>query len=315
MIEIPTELFTGDNFNICANSGTIGAFIPSYQSSSETSDTIALSATAQLSGILTSNEQLPSRVSLQGTDLTADVDPATGNYHFATIPAGEYQVIAMTDANQFTGAGRVALPEGADVHSSFNADFTGILVDNFETGSNLMSSFGSGDWYIAKDGAITVNFPTDRESDSTHIPYESALVTNGAFNGKSLHVNYAARSDSYFYLIVGAKVTSYEVGFSAIDTITFRAKGNGRLAVRLHGEENSDKPQVYAYIALDTTWRLYTVTSDMYEIADPSDQSATWSDVEARMQWLSFMPGVEGTEFWLDDVRLEGVTMRDLLVY
>jgi len=317
--ELPLDSINETDINICANSGTNAVFLPSYSLQTLTDsipDTIVVRPSTVLSGVITAEAALPQRIVLQGTDYSADVDQVTGSYSLAGVPSGEYNVIAITnDAQKVSGVGTVAVNGEAAISTTFKADFTGILVDDFETGSNLMTYFGSGDWYIAKDGDVSVSFPAERDpSDTTHIPYESARVTDGAFEGTSLRINYQVQNDSYFYLIVGAKVSSYAVGFTNIDTITFQAKGSGRLAIRLHGEENSDKPQVYAYVNLDTVWTKYTITSDMYEISDPSNASATWNDVEGRMQWLSFLPGADGNDFRLDDVRLEGVTLPDLIV-
>ena len=315
--DIPTDSLTEFDVNICVDSGAFSAFVPSFQFTedyTDTSDTIILKRGAQLSGSINSDEAYPSRVMLQGTDYSADVDQTTGAYAFANVPAGDYHVIVVKDSARFAGAGSVVLAEGDDVQSTLQATFSGILVDDFDVAANLMSYFKVGNWYIAHGGAVTVTFPASREkTDSTHIPYKDALVADGARAGKSLRVNYTVDGgDSY--LIVGAKVTRRPVGFMHIDTITFWAKGSGILTVRLHGEESIDKPQAFAYAYLDTVWQQFTVASYMFEVLDPSNQSATWEDVRKRMTWLSFMPGPDGTEFLLDDVWLKGVTMKNLIV-
>ncbi|MBN1578523.1 MAG: hypothetical protein JW913_18315 [Chitinispirillaceae bacterium] len=314
---IPADSLIEFNVNLCVDSGTIGAFVPSFQFTedyNDTRDTIVLKRGAVLSGSINTDDAYPSRVMLLGTDYSADVDQSTGEYAFAGVPAGDYHVIAMKDSTRFAGAGSVVLAEGDDVESALQANFSGVFVDDFDIAANLMSYFKIGNWYIAHGGAVTVTFPTSREkTDSTHIPYKDALVAAGARAGKSLHVNYNAESAD-FYLIVGAKASTRQAGFTHINTITFWAKGSGILTVRLHGEENIDKPQALAYAYLDTMWRQFTVTSDMYEILDPSNKSATWDDVKKRMTWLSFMPGSDGTDFWLDDIWLKGIAMRDLIV-
>jgi hypothetical protein len=314
---IPTDSLVESDVNLCIDSGAIGAFVPSFQFTKEyndTSDTIVLKHAAALSGSIRADDSLPSRVMLQGTDYSAAVDQATGGYAFSGVPAGDYRVIAMKDSIRFNGAGNVILAEGDNVKSTLETTFSGVLVDDFDVGANLMSYFKVGNWYIAQGRAVTVAFPTTRDkNDSTHIPYKDALVTDGARSGKSLHVNYRV-DGADFYLIVGAKVCTHQVGFSHIDTVSFWAKGNGILTVRLHGEESIDKPQALAYVYLDTAWQRFTVASDMYEIVDPSNKTAAWIDVRKRMTWLSFMPGADGTDFWLDDVKLEGVGMRDLIM-
>lgn len=315
--KVPADSLVEFSFNLCVDSGSIGAFVPSFIFDSaykDTRDTIVLGRGAELSGSINTDDSFPSRVMLQGTDYSANVNQSTGEYAFAGVPAGDYHVIAMKDSDRIAGAGSVVLAEGGTVTSTLQANFSGILVDDFDVAANLMSYFKVGNWYIAHGLAVTVTFPTSREkTDSTHIPYKDALVTAGALAGKSLRVNYTV-DGTEFYLIVGAKVTTRQAGFSNIDTITFWAKGNGILKVRLHGEESIDKPQAIAYEVLDTMWRQFTVTTDMYEIIDPSNPAAKWDDVKKRMTWLSFMPGPEGTEFWLDDVWLAGVAMRDLIV-
>jgi hypothetical protein len=315
--KIPTDSLVELNVNLCIDSGTIAAFVPSFQFTAnynDTGDTIVLKPGAVLSGSINTDEAYPSRVMLQGTDYSASVNQSTGEYAFGGVPAGDYRVIAVKDSTQLAGAGSVVLAEGDEVQSILQTNFSGVLVDDFDVAANLMSYFRVGNWYIAHGGAITVTFPASREkSDTTHIPYKDALVIAGALAGKSMHLTYSVNGPDY-YLIAGAKVTTRQAGFSRIDTITFQARGNGILTVRLHGEEDLDKPQALAYVYLDTAWQQFTVTSDMYEIVDPADASATWDDVRKRMTWLSFLPGSSGADFWLDDVWLKGVAMRDLIV-
>lgn len=316
--EMPTDSFSELNVNLCIDSGTIGAFVPSFhitEDYTDTRDTIVLTPEAMLSGSVNTDGTNVTRVILQGTDYTAEVAQGTGEYLFDGVPAGDYHVIAVKDSNRFTGAGSIMLSEGENVQSTLTVNFTqGVLVDDFDIAANLMSYFKIGDWYIAQDGDITVMFPTERKpDDNTHIPYRKALVTNGAYAGKSLHINYNVTSADH-YLIIGAKISTRQPGLKHIDTITFRAKGSGMMTVRLHGEEDSDKPQALAYTILDTVWRQFTITADMYEILDPSNENAGWDDVKDRMTWLSFMPGADGTDFWLDDVWLKDITMIDLIV-
>ena len=317
---IPIDSLPGEDINLCIDSGFTGAFLPSYKfidSSSGVQDTIFLRASSSLSGFVNYAGANPSGVSLQGTDYSSSIDPVTGEYSFPAVPPGNYNIVALStdpqsQAARLAAAGNVELSEGVVSQADLMTDFSGILVDNFNGGADLMSYLNSGRWYIIKGGDISVNFPTAREADTLFIPSQSALVNSGAFEGKSLHVNYSAGTGT-FYLIVGAQVSTIKAGFTNIDTVSFMAKGNGRLTLRLHGEQDVDKPQAFYYINLDTAWQSYSITFDQYEINDPDNSSAVWTDVEQRMTWLSFLPGGNGTDFWLDEIRLDGITINELL--
>ena len=66
-------------------------------------------------------------------------------------------------------------------------------------------------------------FPCRKGNRHLYIPLRSALVSEGAYDGNSVYVNYNIGGGSS-YLIIGAQVSSMEAGFTHIDTVSFMAK-------------------------------------------------------------------------------------------
>ena len=320
-ISIPSDTFPQELCNLLVQSECLGAYITSYQLR-ESADTAADVIMVKKSGVLTGTVQgigaAPSRVLLQGTDLSSSIDPQTGGFSFGVVPAGLYTIIITDtsendDGKRLTGVGEVHISENATARKELTADFSGVIVDDFDGMLPVMSYLRSGEWYIVKNGDVSVSFPLERSDDTLYIPFQSALVSSGAYSGNSLKLNYRTGTGTYF-LIVGAQVGSRDAGVINVDTLSFKAKGNGTVTIRFHGEEDRDKPQAMHKVTLDTSWQQYTVTWDQYTVIDPQNSSASWSDVEGRMSWISFLPGADGTEFWLDEVRIEGITMQELIL-
>jgi hypothetical protein len=82
-----------------------------------------------------------------------------------------------------------------------------------------------------------------------------------------------------------------EAGFTHIDTVSFMAKGNGKLSVRIHGLESNNMPQAICSVNLDTVWQRFTITSDQYFISDLR-YSCGWEEIRGRLQWIAFHPGL-----------------------
>lgn len=316
---IPLDTLPDSKVNLIINSGIKGAFRAAYEfgkNNSSDQDTIVLRETASFSGRVNAAGAIVSRVVLQGTDFFSDVDSVSGEFSFPILPPGTYNVLTVkatadTVRKEIAGADSIDLSEGEKLLTELQSDFTGVLIDDFEGQSNLMSYLKYGSWYIVKDPGTIVSFPVERLLDTSYVSVTHALITTGAHNGNSLRINYTAASSGYF-LIIGAGISTTEAGLVSADTVSFWAKGNGSLKIRLHGNENY-LPEATCTIALDTQWQKHVITSNMYFISDPVNTQATWQEVEQRLCWIAFHPGAEGTEFWLDDVRLDGVNLRDLV--
>jgi len=317
-VKIPYDSFPASDINLLIDSGNSALFYPSFKiakSSNGTCDTVTLETAAALSGSLTLSTPFPVKIMLHGTDYSQDMDPDDGSFDFSSVAPGLYKILIREDTQSFTCAGidKVELLEGEHFRTQLAVDFSGTLVDHFDGDVNLMSFLNSGQWYITRSPNVSVYFPAERETDTLYIPLRSALVSEGAYDGNSVYVNYNIGGGSS-YLIIGAQVSSMEAGFTHIDTVSFMAKGNGKLNVRIHGLESNNMPQAICSVDLDTVWQRFTITSDQYFISDPQGTLAGWEEIRGRLQWIAFHPGSDGSEFWLDDVRLEGVTLDELIL-
>ncbi len=309
------DSLSGKSINLIIAADSTGYFGEYYTvpgSIEDFQDTIVLKQTGKIGGIISMSERAAARICIQGTDLFTEIDSLTGSYQFTSVPQGAYELVVVKNSNA-VAAGQVSIDSQSRLYNS-SVDFNVLTFDNFDDGSlySLTWSYaGCGQWYLVRGGDIDVTFPTPGPDDTVYLPFTQALVDSGSYDGKSLHVQYLTDGGT-FYFIAGAQITSR--GLTGISSISFRAKGDDTLTLRLHGIEDKDKPQAIYKVALTQTWTEYVVNVDELAIFDPDNQTASWQDVADRVEWISFLPEGNGSEFWLDDIRFEGITLEDVSV-
>lgn len=286
-------------------------------------DTIYLEQHGTLSGTLTCKGDTPEYIALVGTDYITPFSPQTSQFSFTGIPPGEYTLIAVSinttkNVSRLAEAGTQIITEAQEIESAFECDYTNLLIDNFDHEgywSPLAKFQKKAYWYVVKSPHIPVTFPTTREIDTAYVNILDALVSSdGVFKGKSLHLEYLPVDNNITeFLIPGIRLGFNTVGFSNIDTISFMAKGNDQITVRLHGEEPWNMPQATYKVTLDSTWKLYKIaTSDML-IKDTYHPS--WQGVKSRLHWVTFPIELKGSSIWIDEVKFNNATINDLLFY
>ncbi|MDG5814870.1 hypothetical protein QA601_07270 [Chitinispirillales bacterium ANBcel5] len=318
-IVILNEKPRSTSYNLVIDSENEGAFIPDFTISDESNDTVALLYYSTLKVLFENSDSIPDYLFIEGSDYQAE-SVLPGEFIFNTIAPGVYRVFTMFDDSlSFLDTVHLLKSDTTEIVISNTdlEDSTGVLIDDFNDGTRdnmLVPELDLGTWYIVKCNNVQVTFPQSRETDTSYIPPEDALVTEGAYEGRSLNLHYNVPSE-YFYLIIGSQISASENGLEGIEAVTFRAKGNDHLTLRLHGEEgdNRDFPQASFSVELSSEWTQFVVTPDRFHIWDQNSENPTWESVAGRLQWISFMPEGFGDEIWLDDIRLEGVTLGDLV--
>jgi hypothetical protein len=214
-------------------------------------------------------------------------------------------------------AGTAVIDEGEIVQSTYQCDYTSLLIDNFEHEGywSPLSKFQKmAYWYIVKEKNVEVTFPETREIDTTYITVVDALVSDGAYRGNSFHLEYNPFYGTQSYLIPGVRIGFDKIGFSNIDTVSFMAKGNDQLTLRLHGDEIYwDKPQALYKVTLDSVWRMYKIPTSSMLIIDPTHIYTSWDVVKSKLYWMTFAIEGRGSSVWIDDVKFNNATINDLL--
>jgi hypothetical protein len=91
----------------------------------------------------------------------------------------------------------------------------------------------------------------------------------------------------------------------------FWARGTGTLSVAFEHLTGLVGPKAWAQIPLDTGWKRVRIRPTDLDSADGIGYNFGWSYVRDSVTDLTFILQ-DGSDFWLDDVRLHGIDRDDL---
>lgn len=175
-------------------------------------------------------------------------------------------------------------------------------------------------------------------------------LEDGQPNNQALHVQYTATGNlprpvymdskagsdaAYVSLMVDIGQTRKHYNLSGMDSLTFRTAGDGQMIVELIQQNPGDVSlQVVASQTCDLgTWASCSIKpsdltvhigwfpsdpkafhSDLIAAGLPAyeEKPKTWGDMGGKITMISFK-AVRGTEFWLDDIRIHGINVGDII--
>jgi hypothetical protein len=213
--------------------------------------------------------------------------------------------------------------------------FAGVIVDDFNDaftsqttlGHNLGVPAHSGYWYGFNDkddgGASTIT-PDVIAADKQ---FTTAVVAGGQDGTKCLHVtmNLNAKID-YPFAAVGFQINTNSMPFinlSAMTSVTFWAKGAGKLRVKFITDKvttgypvGENWGDMGAEVTLTESWTQYTITPAQIKPQPSSPQAkdnlawAACADKVTKMHFQSApsMVGGDVVDLYLDNVIMNGVT-------
>lgn len=170
-----------------------------------------------------------------------------------------------------------------------------VLVDDFEDG-NLVSRLLDGASWLT--GASASNLLKSCSVESV-----------GA--GKALHITYAATQPQYVVFSVALAPSGSPRNLRSFDSLVLRARGNGNLFMALEHLTNGVGPKAWTHRALDTGWTPIQIRPSDFDPIDVASKNLGWDAVRDSVTHLTFIVS-DGTEVWLDDIRLYGVNQDDL---
>lgn len=165
-------------------------------------------------------------------------------------------------------------------------------IDDFEDGNmtNLLPSYlKPSSWYMGYDTTALASF--------------TILEDTHARSQNSLFYHYSISDNSW--VLVGVRLSEKPIDLTPLDSMVFWARGDGRIYAAI--ENNLDD-------AVDKAWVSFRLTSDWVRYCiKPTDfappgigGSIGWEAAKSAVNSISFF-GIEGTEFWLDDISLYGL--------
>jgi hypothetical protein len=169
---------------------------------------------------------------------------------------------------------------------------TSVLVDDFEGDSLTTRLPDSSKWFVATGGTGT-----------------GVVALSGARTGHALRVVSTSTSGTPSSL-AAALLASTPRALRTIDTLSFWAKGSGRILASLERAGAGVQKVAWTSRTLDTTWRLYRIAPGEFDTTAITSNT-TWESVRDSVTHVSFWMAGTG-ELWLDDVRISGIDRDDL---
>lgn len=252
------------------------------------------------SGSFTGSVALPSEskfawVGIYGLDLLIKTD-SLGNFSLPKLPAADDSLSLYVRNEKYKDTLR---EKSIFIKPNVNlSELKGMLLQDFESPSYV-------DWYISRDTVnATIKSPLTFKDGIMYDPTRQSNVFHGTYEMK---IDWA-------WVVFGMTIEKGPLNFSQLDSISFWAKGNGRIRVQL---ENWDIISEMAGTNLKTYSPYKTLTLDKWsyivikpenfcEILDENTKCTNWESTKRHVKQIHFFMN-SGTDIYVDDIQLYGV--------
>lgn len=305
------------------------------------------------SGVVVDSNAVPDQVLLAGTPYSSAVD-SDGTFSFPALPPESYPVVVRRklpdDSTEYTVAGDVDLSKDSVAADTLVPDTSKILVlEDFDDGDNrtkLGPILGDGYWIAYSDSFLGGNSQLFQPVNAAPQNFEPAIHDGGGSHPTALQILYksgdtAGEDQPFSYVFLEANLGGSSYGaykhynLSAMDTLSFFAKGNGKAVVELVQNQIGIPLFVTASAEVNLTeaWQEFKITPDQLKITvsqfpfNPADfkqalldshlpaytaKPVSWGETGGMVRTIRFL-GTGGSEFWLDLIRLHGTVLNDLV--
>ncbi len=256
------------------NTGGVDQFVFVDTLTSDSLD-VAVAPWTQYNGVVMGG--MVAKVILAGTPYSTGIS-VNGEFSFDSIPQGPYTVEFETGDSQIIVVGsRLITSAGASKIDTVVLDKNAFVIEDFEERSNVTSLWAcfGGSWWDVVHGT---DMDTTKHNQLVISPastqlevFKNSLVDTGiGAHGYYVTVNYTVdtgRSKERTYCYAGLKQwigngRHHLYNFADVDSLSFRAKGNGAIRIELV-QEVFDSLQLKMVVGerfvLDTNWNVYTV--------------------------------------------------------
>ncbi|MDG5816420.1 hypothetical protein QA601_15090 [Chitinispirillales bacterium ANBcel5] len=313
---ITTGLFPEEVYNIQIDHHNSTLFIPDFSVEGKVLDTLFLQKSASLSGAVGHSDTVSASIHLTGTSYKSSIC-SEGTYLFENISPRSYSLVAKSDDGRATIIGSQLLEAGARVEArEVPLSFSGFLLDDFEDGNtkSALGEFTGGFWYSFMDtilgGNSQLQWSVEPDEDGYALKSEIALDTT---------------PDAWAGIGLGLSDCGFEFDLTALESISFRAKGTGTVRLSIESstvDSISHWPHFGYTIDLQPQWVKYTITADSLGVLKNTevwDSGITWKQAAQRITRIEFEASgyyseTPLIEFWIDDLRIEGVTLEEILL-
>ena len=252
------------------------------------------------SGSFTGSVALPSEskyawVGIYGLDLLVKTD-SLGNFTLPELPAADDSLSLYIRNEVYQDTLRekhIFIKSNLDLKESNETllqDFEGTSYD---------------DWYFSRD---TVNAII-----KSPLIFNDGIIYDSTRQSKVFHGSYEMKL-TWAWVVFGMAIKNGPLNFNQLDSISFRAKGNGFIRVQL---ENWDKESEVAGTNLKTyspykmltldKWSYIVVKPENFcEVIDENTNCDNWEATKRYVKQIHLFVN-SGTDVYIDDIKLYGV--------
>lgn len=184
-----------------------------------------------------------------------------------------------------------------------------VQVDHFDSAWNrnaLPEPIGTSFWFITLSDSNAKMDSVLRKDFTKNI----VVDPTGERSGKVLHIQYQANSPSW--IIAGTTVGESFHSLYTLDSIEFWLRGNGTVSLAM--ESNIHEVlgnKAWIHLQADSVWKRIAIKPSDFLKGDSIGGNYGWEAVRDSITNLSWF-ATNGSEFWLDDIRMYGVSRDDL---
>lgn len=192
-----------------------------------------------------------------------------------------------------------SLATWARIPQEFRDIWTSTLVDDFEDRDDTTLLPNRGRWRLASVGTQALSGPF----------FE---VAGSGRNGNAMRFRYSSPGGDY--TVLGTTLSRKPSCFRGLDSIVFHVKGSGTFHLALEHLTNGSGPKAWKQFTLSTNWtRIRVLPEDFDAPGAPGNilNNYGWVGIRDSVTDLSFI-AQNGSEFWIDDIRLYGVDREEV---
>lgn len=231
-------------------------------------------------------------VGVYGLDVLVKTD-SLGIFTMPSLPAGEVQLFFYgPDYMEVIADTQVTIISDSTV--SWKITKPSILLESFEDTALFR------DWYYVSDTLATID---------TTIGAIDRLEFDADRKSTVFHGTYFAPIGSW--VILGLTMSDSELDFTALDSIVFYAKGDGKLRVSLENwygtveDPNNLKAWTGDY-AVSDSWQRFVITPSDFLTVEEDSSTTGWESVRTKVKQFHIFT-LLGTKIYLDDIWFYGV--------
>ena len=270
----------------------------------------ALEETVSIAGSV--GEGAEGTVKVRGMAHSAKVKD--GKFSLDSLPAGPLSLVFIpgTEGADTSSTYMKVVAGESSTASTFAEESRALLLDDFQD-SNYQNRFmpahfyEGGWWYFSFETNVTPDFITDDDEHRFTLEDEGGNIVAHVAATFGEAVEDSSGEVIWPWATVGIELGKSDKtlcnDISSVDSIAFRAKGEGAIVFGLVDETQKKKDQLIAQyeITLDEDWNRFSVP--LAEIIDPR---FSYKCVN-QLVW-NFKPNNEEktVDFWLDDIELTG---------